>query len=231
MFLSKNKTPTFICQHCGTVIEQRPATYQKHTVSYQLPKDDGTLTGIQTGTVLVAHHFCPICQKYSIHCDFDSSLPGVPRFSFSQPPKTGFVVPEYVPEAITADYYEAWSILDLSPKSSATLARRCLQGMIRDFWGIQERSLNAEITKLKGIIPDSQWEVIDSLRRIGNIGAHMEKDINTIVDIDSGEAEKLLRLIEYLIKDWYIQRDERERLERDIIEIDHEKQKERRAAH
>lgn len=30
---------------------------------------------------------------------------------------------------------------------------------------------------------------------------------------------------------WYIQRDERERLERDIIEIDHEKQEERHAAH
>lgn len=96
--------------------------------------------------------------------------------------------------------------------------------MIRDFWGIQERTLNSEITKLKGLIPDAQWSVIDSLRRIGNIGAHMEKDINTIVDIDPGEAEKLLHLIEYLFKDWYIQRNEREHLYREIIEIDSEKQ-------
>ena len=224
MFSFKNTTKTFTCQHCGTVIEQAISTYQEHRVGYQPPKDSNTLTGILTGVVLVTYRFCPLCKKYSISCDFGGTLSGVPRFSFSQPPRTGFVVPEYIPEPIATDYYEAWSILDLSPKSSATLARRCLQGIIRDFWGIQERTLNAEITKLRGHIPEAQWEVIDSLRRIGNIGAHMEMDINTIVDIDSGEAEKLLHLIEYLFKDWYVQRRERELLYQQIIEIDNDKQ-------
>src|SRR5262245_55604552 len=36
--------------------------------------------------------------------------------------------PDYIPKAIREDYYEACRIRDLSPKSSATLARRCLQG-------------------------------------------------------------------------------------------------------
>ena len=44
--------------------------------------------------------------------------------------------PEFIPEAIRQDYREACRIRDLSPKASATLARRCLQGMIRDFCAI-----------------------------------------------------------------------------------------------
>src|SRR6266849_6151096 len=45
------------------------------------------------------------------------------------------VFPDYVPAPILGDYREACLIKDLSPKASATLSRRCLQGMIRDFWG------------------------------------------------------------------------------------------------
>lgn len=44
--------------------------------------------------------------------------------------------PEYIPAPLREDYYEACLIRDKSPKASATLARRCLQGMIRDFCGI-----------------------------------------------------------------------------------------------
>ncbi|ASC06056.1 hypothetical protein S101468_01819 [Acetobacter pasteurianus subsp. pasteurianus] len=57
--------------------------------------------------------------------------------------------PDYIPKPIREDYYEACKIRDLSPKASATLIRRCLQGMIRDFAGIQKGTLNKEITDLK----------------------------------------------------------------------------------
>src|SRR5579859_2590363 len=52
------------------------------------------------------------------------------------PPSSAKVFPDYVPQAIRDDYLEACQIRDLSPKAAATLSRRCLQGMIRDFWGI-----------------------------------------------------------------------------------------------
>ena len=44
---------------------------------------------------------------------------------------------------------------------------------------------------------------------MGNIGAHMEEDINLIVDVDPNEAELLIGLIETLIRDWYVSREER----------------------
>lgn len=131
--------------------------------------------------------------------------------------------PEYVPLAIRSDYEEACKILHLSPKASATLSRRCLQGMIRDFHGIVDSTLNKEITKLQDRVPAAQWRAIDAVRKIGNIGAHMEKDVDLIVDIDPEEAEKLILLVEHLIESWYIQRHEAEELYADLIAISDEK--------
>lgn len=100
--------------------------------------------------------------------------------------------------------------------------------MIRDFWNIKESNLSKAIEKLEEKIPVPQWNVIDGVRRIGNIGAHMEKDINLIVDINPNEAQKLIKLIEHLLEQWYINRHEQERLYADIIGIDKSKQSERK---
>lgn len=56
-----------------------------------------------------------------------------------------------------------------------------------------------EITALQSLVPPAQWKAIDSLRSVGNIGAHMESDVNVIIDVDPDEAQKLLKLIELLI--------------------------------
>lgn len=112
--------------------------------------------------------------------------------------------PSYIPNAIFDDYREACLIATLSPKASATLARRCLQGMIRDFWGISKRRLKDEVDALEEKVNLETWEAIDGVRKIGNIGAHMEADINVIVDVDPDEAELLIGLIETLLFEWYV---------------------------
>ncbi|WP_245297328.1 DUF4145 domain-containing protein [Rhizobium oryziradicis] len=132
--------------------------------------------------------------------------------------------PDYIPSPILEDYYEACLISDKSPKSSATLARRCLQGMIRDFCGISKPTLFDEINELKTRVEgdlapkgvDAETiEAIDAIRKIGNVGAHMQRDINIIVDVDPGEARALIELIEMLFKDWYVARHSRQvRLDR-----------------
>jgi hypothetical protein len=127
-------------------------------------------------------------------------------------------LPEYIPEPLREDYEEACLIRDLSPKASATLIRRCLQGMIRDFAGISKNRLVDEIDALRSavhegtadrsITPESV-EAIDHVRDIGNIGAHMEKDIDHIVPVDPGEAQALIELVEMLFEEWYVARDKR----------------------
>jgi hypothetical protein len=126
--------------------------------------------------------------------------------------------PSYIPKPLANDYYEACLIRDQSPKASATLSRRCLQGMIRNFAGIARDTLFNEIKALReavdagtapqGVLHES-IDAIDHVRTIGNIGAHMEKDINVIIDVDPGEAEALIGLVELLFEEWYVAREQR----------------------
>ena len=122
-------------------------------------------------------------------------------------------------DPLIQDYQESSRIVSLSPKASATLARRCLQGMIRDFWNISKGTLKLEIDALEDKIDPTTWDAIDSIRKIGNIGAHMEKDINLIVEVDTNEAKALLSLIELLFEEWYIAKHEREMKKKKVLEI------------
>lgn len=136
--------------------------------------------------------------------------------------------PGFIPSAIIQDYQEACLIKDLSPKASATLARRCLQGMMYDFCDIRKDTLNKQIMELdnrvkngsapKGVDEDTMI-AIDGIRSIGNIGAHMEKDVNLIIDIDPDEAEILIQLIENLFEDWYVAREKRRQVIKEISNI------------
>ncbi|MBH0112723.1 DUF4145 domain-containing protein [Novosphingobium sp. YJ-S2-02] len=127
--------------------------------------------------------------------------------------------PDYIPAPIREDYIEACLIRNDSPKAAATLVRRCLQGMIRDFTGITKSRLIDEIGALRSSLDDGKapdgvthdsLEAIDAVRGIGNIGAHMEKDINLIVDVDPDEAQALIELVEMLFEEWYIARHKRQ---------------------
>lgn len=127
--------------------------------------------------------------------------------------------PNYIPAPIVEDYEEACAIVADSPKAAATLVRRCIQGMIRDFAGIAKATLNLEIDALKKALDDGTAdrsispetvEAIDHVRKIGNIGAHMEKDINVIVPVDPDEAQQLIALAELLFDEWYVARHNRQ---------------------
>ena len=120
------------------------------------------------------------------------------------------VFPDYIPVALKNDYEESAAILELSPKASATLSRRCLQGIIRNFWGVSKARLIDEINAIEDKVDPLTWKSIDSVRKVGNIGAHMEKDINLIIDVEPKEAYLLLELIELLFEEWYIHKHERE---------------------
>ena len=128
--------------------------------------------------------------------------------------------PNCIPAVLRTDYQEACAIAALSPKASATLSRRVLQGMIRDFCGISKRRLVDEINALQVLVNEGKApagvsaesvEAIDHVRGIGNIGAHMEKDINHIIGVDPQEARLLIELIEILFKEWYVERKNRAR--------------------
>lgn len=163
----------------------------------------------------------PDCQKYTLDVSivpFDyPSVSGRNNNYFDAvfsmrlvPFGSARTFPEYVPAAIRNDYAEACIIRDLSPKASATLARRAVQGVLRDFFGITQPTLKRELDELEKRIgtdvSQETWDGIDAVRTVGNIGAHMENDINVIVDVEPDEAQLLIGLVESLIEDTYIAR-------------------------
>lgn len=120
--------------------------------------------------------------------------------------------PDYIPKQIRDDYLEACLIANDSPKASATLSRRCLQGIVRDYWDIPKNkrgNLGAELSYIREKLDSDTWDAIEAIRNTGDIGAHMEKDVNVIVDVEPAEAELLIELIETLLEDWYVERHRR----------------------
>ena len=91
--------------------------------------------------------------------------------------------------------------------------------MIRDSCLISKGTLAKQIDELRVQAESGKIEVrhvdiesldaIDAIRSVGNIGAHMEKDIDVIIDVDPEEARLLIGLIESLIESWYVERQRR----------------------
>lgn len=201
------------CNHAATITNSNQS-YCLHVFN------DGNYTGGDLA-VSIKTIVCPNgeCKQVTVQAAYGRTTYGNGRTYMSSipmekwsllPSSSAIPFPQYVPIAIRQDYEEACKIVALSPKASATLSRRCLQGMIRDFWGIKKGRLVDEILALEEKVDPDTWAAIDAVRTIGNIGAHMEKDINTIIEVDPDEAALLIELIETLIKDWYIARNYRQ---------------------
>jgi len=81
--------------------------------------------------------------------------------------------------------------------------------LLREHLGIKKRSLEDEIEELlnKGNLPSYLSQAVDALRHIGNFAAHPTKNTNTgkIVDVEVGEAEWLLNVLELLFDFYFIQ--------------------------
>lgn len=118
-------------------------------------------------------------------------------------------LPPEVPGVLAGDYEEAAAILDLSPKASAALGRRCLQNTIREVVHIKKARLMDEIKELgsAGLVSGGLGGELDAIRNIGNFAAHPTKDTQTdvIVDVEPGEAEWILDLLDRLFNELIVQ--------------------------
>jgi len=100
--------------------------------------------------------------------------------------------------------------------------------MIRDFWKVKKPRLVDEIAAIKDKVEQLTWQAIEAVRKVGNIGAHMEADINVIVDVDPQEAELLIGLIESLLKDWYVAAENRKAHLNALVQLAADKDKEKK---
>ena len=169
----------------------------------------------------------PECSKFSVTASLHSlevsgsrSYTGKHLKTWSLvPPSRAHFFPVDIPPPVLQDYQEACLAIEFSPKVASALSRRCLSEILRDFWRVQPGRLGDEFRQVRGAVDPLTWEAIESVRKNGMTGARMDTEGAEILDTEPGEAESLIGLIETLIQDWYVSREERRQRLAKIKEI------------
>lgn len=218
----------FLCPFCNSTFPLIDSTYRFRNLYFDIISDVANYTKTNPSDEIKFQMFkCPSCKNVTVRTlGIGDKYPNIATNIY--PKSSAKQFPDFIPQQIRQDYEEAYAIVELSPKASATLSRRTLQSMIRDFYKIKGKSLFDEINDIEDKIDPTEKPVLDSLRQIGNIGAHPEENINTIVDIEPGEAEKLLKVIEYFMKSWYINRNEVQQLFEEVNSTNEKLQNQRK---
>jgi hypothetical protein len=118
-------------------------------------------------------------------------------------------VPQEVPNEFSRDYIESCLVFTDSPKASAALSRRCLQHILREKAGVKKDDLANEIQQVidSKQLPSHLAESLDAIRNIGAFAAHPIKSKSTgeIVEVEPGEADWNLDVIESLFDFYFVQ--------------------------
>ena len=149
----------------------------------------------------VSHCICPACKKMiiGVYNGANNSWIVYPK-SLSRGP-----IPVEVDDvSVISDYTEACLVLSDSPKASAALSRRSLQYILREKVKVKHADLSVEIQEVidKNLLPADLAENLDIIRNVGNFAAHPIKSKSTgeIVEVEPGEAEWNLEVLEELIE-------------------------------
>ncbi len=166
------------------------------------------------GQWYLKHCYCADCKRIIIMLEVVRGGPVFPAPTII--PKSYMVwpksiarapLPEEVPEKFSTDYKEACLVLADSPKASGALSRRCLQRLLREVAKVKPSNLSNEIDEVMESLPSHLAESIDAVRNLGNFAAHPMKSTNTgeIIDVEPGEAEWLLDVLEGLFDFYFVQ--------------------------
>jgi len=196
------------CPHCGVTIELTAALGGYPTGSVMRPTVKKLIT--------VANGACPACGE-PIVMSYEQELIATSQGQIGgallatryiwptvTPPR---YVPAEVPPRVRRDYTEAAAVIGLSEEASAALSRRCLQLLLRESAGTKSKDLADQIDEVLPSLPGYLQQQLDAVRNIGNFGAHPQKSKSTgeIVDVEPGEAEWNLDVLDLLFDFYYVQ--------------------------
>ncbi|RNJ73154.1 MAG: DUF4145 domain-containing protein [Thaumarchaeota archaeon S15] len=199
---------SILCPHCavGTAVE-----FDMLGAQYMYIKRDGGKERYS-----ISHGYCqnPACGRLVIRLNKETDS-GAYTARYVVPLHGRRAKFDGIPPGLADDYEQACAVLDTSPAASAALARRCLQRVIREHFGIKEPRLYDEIKKASELaaLPRYLADGLERVREIGNLAAHPAHDtrIGVIVDVEREEAEWTLEILESLFKHCYVDPSEYER--------------------
>jgi len=193
------------CPHC---LVQFHAQWLKFDLGDDI---DGEWTLLYFKCPSCSRFVCGLKKEYKIYNE-DGNYTGKTKTEFIlvRPKVTArSSLPDSVPEKYSKDYSEACLVLSDSPKASATLSRRCLQNLLREVVKVKPSNLSNEIEEVikSGKLPPHLSNSIDAVRNYGNFAAHPIKSekAGEIIDVEPGEAEWLLEVLEGLFEFYFVQ--------------------------
>lgn len=210
------------CPHCGTGIHLWKENCEITTEQEQV---GDPIVNLEVG-------FCPECNQPIIDMDygflFESFRGGEYKYRIARTERIYPVdtcVPtldEYIPSQYKDNFYEAYRVLSISPKASATLSRYLLQMVLHEELGIKKRNLEEEINELesKDLVSATLVKLLQVFRKVANFGAHPKKSTHTneIIEIEHGEAEIMLDLLEEMFECIFVKPKQHEAFLKDIKE-------------
>jgi len=172
--------------------------------------------GTKIGDVEIKSGVCPNCTSPLVNLSAGKYLHDLGRLTDIKVSKVIYPltpedvkINELIPNIYSQDLLEAGLIINISPKASAALSRRCLQNFIRAEFGIIEKTLFTEIDLLinKSVFPSYINDTLHAIREIGNFAAHPLKDTSTgeVVDVEPGEAEWIFSLLISMLELHFVQ--------------------------
>jgi hypothetical protein len=149
-----------------------------------------------------------VVRGHDTRTEFTSGLPLQATDTWTAHPKHHGVRPvsPLVPKDMARDFAEAVSILDLSHRMSAVLARRVLADLLEKYAGLDQFSLTTRIEKFTADTsrPRELRENLHHLREIADFSAHTQTDDQLEpLEIDRAEADWTLDMVERLF-DYFI---------------------------
>jgi len=207
------------CLHCQTIVRFDVPANGSHYIQVIADKEQMGVTFVE----------CPNCRRIIVTIE---KLQHVQSVGYQ--PNSEYIVwplssgrppaPDEVPINIAQDYNEASLVLPFSAKASAALSRRCLQAVLRDAAKTAQKDLSNQIDEVLPSLPTYISDNLDAIRNIGNFAAHEQKSksTGTIMDIEVGEAEWNLDVLDSLFDFYYvrpkIEEEKRNKLEQKLSE-------------
>jgi hypothetical protein len=180
------------CPHCNQGIHRNFTQHHQFGVAGQLWQ--------------AFYQACPECTEAIIEMEAKET---VPRYTVYPVNPTARPLPPEVPDPYNKDFYEAVAVLSLSPKASAALSRRNLQAVLRDKAATKAKDLYDQIEEVinSSTLPSHIADDLHAVRNIGNFAAHeiQSKVTGAIVDVEVGEAEWNLDVLESLFDFYFVE--------------------------
>jgi hypothetical protein len=143
----------WICPHCSFAQAVTSTNFGQNSFPFRMSKSALGFLGLSGTIIVCANAQCvqPTISVSVLSANYNITkgyrIDGVPEIFLTLqllPDSTSKPQPSFIPQALREDYLEACKIVELSPKAASTLARRCLQGMIRVFLGLQIKAYFAK---------------------------------------------------------------------------------------